>query len=61
MHRDIKPENIAIKKSSSNKEEIKLLDFGFSSKFNRLSMFEKKQTVGTVYYCSPETFTGYYD
>ncbi len=57
-HRDIKPENILFKSNESN-NEIKLIDFGLSKKFNRK---EKMHTIlGTPYYIAPEVLKGEYD
>jgi calcium-dependent protein kinase len=51
-HRDIKPENILYKSEAPN-SDIKIIDFGLSSKFGE---FEEKMhtVVGTPYYVAPE-------
>lgn len=57
-HRDIKPENILFA-NETNEGEIKLIDFGLSTKYNER---DKMQTVlGTSYYVAPEVLKGSYD
>ena len=57
-HRDIKPENILFE-SNDNENEIKLIDFGLSRKYNKN---EKMHTIlGTPYYVAPEVLRGDYD
>lgn len=62
-HRDLKPENIIFEKSSSdssNKINIKLIDFGLSKLLtidNQVMMTK----LGTPYYVSPEVLEGMYD
>lgn len=51
MHRDIKLENIMLTKSK-NLDEIKLIDFGCATYFQKDQIQE--ETVGTIYYLSPE-------
>jgi calcium-dependent protein kinase len=57
-HRDLKPENIIFESTSSD-SEVKLIDFGLSSKFKNN---EKMHTIlGTPYYIAPEVLKGDYD
>mmetsp|Transcript_17591 Transcript_17591/g.19799 ORF Transcript_17591/g.19799 Transcript_17591/m.19799 type:complete len:134 (+) Transcript_17591:313-714(+) len=58
VHRDLKPENILI--DSSNKNNIKVIDFGTSHKMTK----EKKvmnQAFGTSYYIAPEVLVTEYN
>lgn len=50
LHLDIKPANIML----SNKNEIKLIDFGISSDSKKTS----KEIMGSPYYMSPEQISG---
>lgn len=52
VHRDIKPENILLDKF----ENIKLSDFGVSS-FVEKNKDSTRETVGTLIYSPPETFS----
>ena len=69
-HRDIKPENIMFVDDLS--DEIKLIDFGLSKRFNYIeeihqtSQEEESKTflnslVGTPYYVAPEVLDAAYD
>ena len=57
MHRDLKPENILLE---ANKHlcEIKIIDFGFSTKFGPQRSFYEQ--VGTPYYIAPEVLAQKY-
>ena len=54
-HRDLKPENLLL--DSKNSINIKLIDFGSSTKFDNEPM---TKTVGTAYYIAPEVLAGEY-
>lgn len=57
-HRDLKPENILFENTSED-AEVKLIDFGLSTKYNRK---EKMHSVlGTPFYVAPEVLKGEYD
>lgn len=55
-HRDLKPENIMVGKSSSGKEQIKVIDFGIAKVTNSLVAPSTVTGIsaGTVAYMSPE-------
>ena len=55
VHRDLKPENLLL--DSKNSINIKLIDFGSSTKFDNEPM---TKTVGTAYYIAPEVLAGEY-
>jgi calcium-dependent protein kinase len=57
VHRDLKPENILI--DSSNKNNVKVIDFGTSQKMN--SKYKMNQAFGTSYYIAPEVLMTEYD
>uniref|UniRef100_A0A6P6YBY0 Calcium-dependent protein kinase 3-like n=1 Tax=Dermatophagoides pteronyssinus TaxID=6956 RepID=A0A6P6YBY0_DERPT len=57
VHRDIKPENIILK-YKNDISNVKLVDFGLSSK---LTDEKLKETVGTPYYIAPEVLDKSYD
>lgn len=57
-HRDIKPENFLFDSKLSTKE-LKLIDFGLSSKFGEKNQ-HFKSVVGTPYYIAPEVIRGNY-
>lgn len=59
VHRDIKPENILFE-SKLDDSDIKLVDFGLSRK-HRMGDAPMNNSVGTVYYMSPEVIKGRYD
>lgn len=59
MHRDLKPANIFLTKKE-DKYQIKIGDFGLSTKLNDEDNF-KSSIVGTPAYVSPEVFTKHYD
>jgi serine/threonine protein kinase len=51
-HRDIKPKNILF--TNSEREQIKLIDFGLSKNTNR-SIFKRLTSLaGTTHYIAPE-------
>lgn len=56
-HRDIKPENFMFS-SSDPDAEIKIIDFGLSTKF--ISEKSMKDIVGTPFYVAPEVLEGVY-
>jgi len=58
-HRDLKPENILFVEKSDLKQ-IKLIDFGLSKLFTP-SNNHMNSIVGTIYYMSPELFSGTYN
>jgi len=68
VHRDLNPRNIMVEKKSISKKEgknaaeiinIKLIDFGTSSYFDRNTKL--KLRVGNQYYIAPEVLCGSYD
>jgi calcium-dependent protein kinase len=54
-HRDIKLDNIMVNPDTL---EIKLIDFGFSTKFSDRERLKGK--IGTPYYVAPEIIKGFY-
>lgn len=59
-HRDIKPENFMFE-SSCEDADIKLIDFGFSTKFlEEDEIRQMKSTVGSPRYLAPEVLEGKY-
>lgn len=54
-HRDIKLDNIMINPETL---EIKLIDFGFATKFSERERMKGK--IGTPYYVAPEVISGSY-
>lgn len=55
MHRDLKPENIMY--AEKDGEQIKLIDFGFSTRFDKNRKLV--QRCGTLQYVAPEVLTGF--
>lgn len=61
MHRDIKAENILFSEQSLSSEP-KLIDFGFSNKFDAIHRRKRLKTfIGTPLYMPPEVIEGEYD
>ena len=58
IHRDIKAENIIFENDQED-SEIKIIDFGLSSKYNPKQ--KMKSILGTPYYVAPEVLQGEYD
>ena len=61
-HRDLKPQNFLFENKSKD-AELKIIDFGLSSKFNNAlgSPAAMKTFAGTPYYIAPEILLGNYD
>jgi serine/threonine-protein kinase len=64
VHRDLKPDNVVLTDRSSEKDVVKLLDFGIAARTDSVdAQREQKLTqqgmvLGTPPYMSPEQFTG---
>ena len=54
VHRDIKPSNMML----TAQGQIKLLDFGIARVTNDASLTKTRQTIGSLYYMSPEQING---
>ena len=54
VHRDIKPSNMML----TSQGQIKLLDFGIARVINDPSLTQTRQTVGSLFYMSPEQING---
>jgi calcium-dependent protein kinase len=60
VHRDLKPENfLFLDKSPIDKNTLKLIDFGLSTKFQEGQYLQMK--AGTPYYVAPEVLRGKYN
>jgi calcium-dependent protein kinase len=59
-HRDLKPENFLFEHMEEN-AQLKLIDFGLSSKFSDVTNEKMKSRVGTPLYLAPEVLAGHYD
>jgi calcium-dependent protein kinase len=59
-HRDLKPENFLFENMEEN-AQLKLIDFGLSSKFSDKYKDKMESMVGTPYYLAPEVLGGNYD
>eukprot|EP00928_Gymnodinium_smaydae_P089028 TRINITY_DN73036_c0_g1_i1.p1 TRINITY_DN73036_c0_g1~~TRINITY_DN73036_c0_g1_i1.p1 ORF type:complete len:610 (-),score=158.17 TRINITY_DN73036_c0_g1_i1:398-2227(-) len=57
-HRDFKPENFLFSQPGVQNEELKVVDFGLSTKFTPGQIL--KTQVGTCYYVAPEVISGAY-
>eukprot|EP00586_Coscinodiscus_wailesii_P000638 CAMPEP_0172481962 /NCGR_PEP_ID=MMETSP1066-20121228/8186_1 /TAXON_ID=671091 /ORGANISM="Coscinodiscus wailesii, Strain CCMP2513" /LENGTH=220 /DNA_ID=CAMNT_0013244759 /DNA_START=138 /DNA_END=797 /DNA_ORIENTATION=+ len=60
IHRDLKYENILFKNDSPD-ADIKVIDFGLSTKFIQKGAVSFDEHVGTIYSMAPEVFEGLYD
>lgn len=56
LHRDIKPSNIMV--DPENGDFVKVMDFGIARLVDDLHLTQTGNTVGTVYYMSPEQVQG---
>lgn len=56
-HRDIKLDNFLLTSKRAEVSDLKLIDFGFATKFENKKL---KSTVGTPYYVAPEVLDQYY-
>ncbi len=54
IHRDLKPANIMI----TNREEVKILDFGLAIRAGQTRITQESTTLGTIAYMSPEQAKG---
>ena len=56
LHRDLKPENIMLESLTDEDEHVKIIDFGIAKIKNSVvaNSTVQAQTVGTLYYMSPE-------
>ena len=59
VHRDLKPENILLEHKSSDKLQIKVIDFGTAKAFDPVKKL--RATTGTAYYIAPEVLLKNYD
>lgn len=59
-HRDLKPENLLFLSKDKN-SQLKLMDFGLSTRFSKGKANTMKTLVGTAFYMSPEVLKGSYD
>jgi calcium-dependent protein kinase len=62
VHRDIKAENIMLKSACDDDLDIKLIDFGLSSRFDTNDKERVMSTiVGSPYYMAPEVLLKHYN
>lgn len=59
-HRDLKPENLLFLSKDKN-SQLKLMDFGLSTRFSKGKPNTMKEVVGTAFYMAPEVLAGVYD
>ncbi|OQB89390.1 MAG: Serine/threonine-protein kinase PrkC [Candidatus Cloacimonetes bacterium ADurb.Bin117] len=52
IHRDVKPSNIMV--DHKNGDAVKVMDFGIARLINDIHLTQTGDTIGTVYYMSPE-------
>ena len=52
IHRDVKPSNIMV--DTQNGDTVKVMDFGIARLMNDIHLTQTGDTIGTVYYMSPE-------
>lgn len=60
MHRDLKPENLLLEENKKNYDQVKLIDFGTSKKYEAKDL-PITQMVGTPYYIAPEVIKKSYN
>jgi calcium-dependent protein kinase len=60
VHRDLKLENILLKTKSKGALDVKIIDFGFSTKHDAEIDEPLKAEVGTIYYVAPEVLNRCY-
>jgi serine/threonine protein kinase len=61
IHRDLKPDNLFLVRDASDKEVVKVLDFGIAKLMSATGSAVKTHAgivLGTAYYCAPEQAMG---